>query len=66
MNLERPDYTQYTRKAPEKLFMRSRGRCLCKSSQDRKDCLNYEADKDGKCKHLDKVLWIACLWRGNE
>lgn len=63
MNLEKPDVSEWAHKEPEKIFYRSRGRCLCKSSHDRKDCLNYEADKDGKCKHLDKVLWIACLWR---
>jgi hypothetical protein len=65
MNLEKPDISVLAHSQPEKLFMRSRGRCLCKSSPDRRECLNYEPDKDGKCKHLDKVLWIACLWKGS-
>jgi hypothetical protein len=51
---------------PEKIFLRSQGRCICNSNEQRKRCLNYEADKDGACRHLDKVLWIACLWRENE
>ena len=61
-HLEKPDYTQYVK--PEKLFMRSRGQCICKSSRERRECLHY-SDKDGHCKHIDKVLWIACLWKEN-
>jgi hypothetical protein len=46
-----------------KIFYRSKGQCVCKFSRERKNCLNYERDADGACRHLDKVLWIACLWR---
>lgn len=61
MNLERLDYTQYATKK-DKIFLRSQGRCICNSNEQRKNCLNYE-HKDNNCKHLDKILGFTCLWR---
>lgn len=60
--VERPNPNDWAHK--EKTFRQSKGKCLCNSIQQMKECINYEVGPLRLCANLNNLL--NCDWKEND